>query len=135
MIQCAIMDLRTCYAMFFLRADVSSETLKHGCFDYALTRADGWFLLLQVFTSTSTTVFKTFACDDEAVAGESFLRADYTLSCKTETHTFFRVYAGLMILVSTCGDVLLVYNAQYLRARLSLPPTLLIMRINTAMSR
>lgn len=57
--------------------------------------------LLQVFTSTSTTVFKTFACDGSAVEGESFLRADYRLSCKTDTYIFFSVYAGLMLLVSS----------------------------------
>lgn len=54
----------------------------------------------QVFTSASTIVFKTFACDSEAVEGESFLRADYGISCKSRTHAFARVYATLMILVS-----------------------------------
>ena len=56
--------------------------------------------LLQVFTSTSTVVFKTFACDEEVVEGESYLRADYSISCKTSLHIFFKVYAGFMILVS-----------------------------------
>lgn len=56
--------------------------------------------LIQVFTSTSTIVFKTFACDEEAVVGESYLRADYSLSCDSAVHTWFMVYAGIMILVS-----------------------------------
>ena len=43
--------------------------------------------------------FKTFACDDEVVDGESYLRADYSISCKTSLHMLFQVYAGLMILV------------------------------------
>lgn len=55
---------------------------------------------LQVFTSSSTITFKTFACDDEVVHGESYLRADYSLSCETNLHIFFQVYAALMILVS-----------------------------------
>lgn len=50
-------------------------------------------------------VFKTFACDDEAVEGENFLRADYRLSCKSEKHTFFMTYAGIMILVRTRSHV------------------------------
>ena len=52
-----------------------------------------------MFTSVSTAVFKTFVCDDDIVVGESFLRADYSISCNTSLHTFFKVYAGLMILV------------------------------------
>lgn len=56
-------------------------------------------LWLQVFTSASTVIFTTFACDSEAVEGESFLRADYSISCDTDKHTIFKVYAGVMILV------------------------------------
>ena len=59
--------------------------------------------LFQVFTSTSTTAFKTFPCDDEVVEGESFLRADYSLSCNAPRHMYFRVYAGIMIVVSVTG--------------------------------
>lgn len=44
--------------------------------------------------------FKTFPCDDEVVEGESYLRADYSLSCNAKIHTYFRVYAGIMIVVS-----------------------------------
>lgn len=57
--------------------------------------------LLQVFTSTSTIVFKTFACDNIVVEGESYLREDYRLSCKSTTHTYFMIYAGVMIVVSS----------------------------------
>lgn len=53
-----------------------------------------------MFTSTSTTAFKTFPCDEEVVEGESYLRADYSLSCNAARHTYFRVYAGIMIVVS-----------------------------------
>lgn len=55
---------------------------------------------LQVFTSASTVVFKTFACDEDAIEGESYLRADYSLSCDSDMHVIFMVYAGLMLCVS-----------------------------------
>ncbi|CAN0595279.1 unnamed protein product, partial [Laminaria digitata] len=57
------------------------------------------FYRLQVFTSASTAAFKTFTCDKDGVEGESYLRADYSISCETRAHVFFQVYAGLMILV------------------------------------
>ncbi|CAN0542276.1 unnamed protein product, partial [Laminaria digitata] len=43
------------------------------------------------------------SCDDQVVKGESYLRADYSISCKTSLHTFFEVYAWLMILVYPIG--------------------------------
>ncbi|CAM9899962.1 unnamed protein product, partial [Laminaria digitata] len=58
---------------------------------------------LQVFTSASTVAFKTFACDEEVVDGESYLRADYSISCTTSLHMLFKVYAGIMILVYPVG--------------------------------
>ena len=54
---------------------------------------------MQVFTSASSTVFKTYACDENVVDGKSYLRADYSISCETSLHTFIKVYAGLMVLV------------------------------------
>lgn len=56
-------------------------------------------LFAQVFTSTSTVIFQTFACDDVVIHGESRLRADYRLPCDTETHLWFEVYAGVMLVV------------------------------------
>ena len=44
-------------------------------------------------------VFETFDCDDEVGDGETYLRADYTLSCDTNVHRVFQGYAILMILV------------------------------------
>ncbi|CAN0006676.1 unnamed protein product, partial [Laminaria digitata] len=58
---------------------------------------------LQVFTSASSAVFKTFACDDGVVNGQNYRRADYSISCQSRTHEFFRIYAGLMILVYPIG--------------------------------
>ena len=54
---------------------------------------------IQVFTSASTLVFKTFSCDETVREGTSYLRADYSLSCKSRLHTFFKVYAMIMIMV------------------------------------
>lgn len=54
-----------------------------------------------MFTSTSTVVFKTFACDKDVVGGKRYLRADYSISCDTGLHKFFEVYSGLMIAVSS----------------------------------
>ncbi|CAM9737553.1 unnamed protein product, partial [Laminaria digitata] len=59
--------------------------------------AAGLLLSFLVFTSVSTVVFKVFACDDGVVDGESYLRVDYSISCKSNLHMFFQVYAGLMI--------------------------------------
>ncbi|CAN0177367.1 unnamed protein product, partial [Laminaria digitata] len=66
----------------------------------ALSRHVAAWLLLTflVFTSASTVVFKNFACDSKVVEGESYLRADYGISCTSNLHMFFEVYAGLMIL-------------------------------------
>ena len=55
----------------------------------------------QMFTSASTVVLKTFACDDGVVDGQSYLRADYSISCRTDLHVWFQVYAAIMILVSS----------------------------------
>ena len=44
--------------------------------------------------------YQTFACDEEAVEGQSYLRADYSVSCNTSKHTWYMVYAGIMLVVS-----------------------------------
>eukprot|EP00903_Cladosiphon_okamuranus_P020452 g18772.t1 len=69
--------------------------------------AAGLLLTFLVFTSTSTMAFKAFPCDDEVVEGESYLRADYSLSCKAQVHTYFRVYAAIMIVIYPIGIPLL----------------------------
>lgn len=62
-------------------------------------------VIAQVFTSTSTVIFQTFACDGEVMEGQRLLRADYRLSCDTPTHVWFQVYAGLMLVVRVCAAV------------------------------
>lgn len=52
-----------------------------------------------MFTSASTLIFETFACDNAAVDGKSYLRADCSISCESGLHILFKFYAMLMILV------------------------------------
>ncbi|CAM9547013.1 unnamed protein product, partial [Laminaria digitata] len=56
-----------------------------------------------VFTSASTMVFNTFACDNAVGDGTSYLRADYSVSCESSWHTFFKGYATVMIVVYPIG--------------------------------
>ncbi|CAM9190562.1 unnamed protein product, partial [Ectocarpus sp. 8 AP-2014] len=65
--------------------------------------------------------FKTFACDDEAVEGESYLGADYGIQCHTDKHTWYKVYAGIMIMVYPIG-IPLLYSVILWRNRESLNP-------------
>ncbi|CAM9376759.1 unnamed protein product, partial [Laminaria digitata] len=65
--------------------------------------AAGLLLTFLVFTSVSTLVFETFDCDDAVDDGKTYLRADYSLSCKSKVHSLFQGYALLMILVYPVG--------------------------------
>ncbi|CAN0519022.1 unnamed protein product, partial [Scytosiphon promiscuus] len=56
-----------------------------------------------VFTSASTLIFKTFDCDDAVGDGKSYLRADYSLTCESSLHVFFKGYAIIMIMVYPIG--------------------------------
>ncbi|CAN0475629.1 unnamed protein product, partial [Ectocarpus sp. 12 AP-2014] len=95
------------YTMAKGRAGIGSASVVARKAAWSRHMAAGLLLTFLVFTSTSTVVFKTFACDDQAVEGESYLRADYSLSCKTDTHTWYKVYAGVMIVVYPIGIPLL----------------------------
>ncbi|CAB1111282.1 unnamed protein product [Ectocarpus sp. CCAP 1310/34] len=60
------------------------------------------FIVFAIYSSVSFTIFQTFMCetlDDEV----EYLRADYSLTCSTSTHTIMEVYAGLMVLVYPIG--------------------------------
>jgi hypothetical protein len=62
-------------------------------------------MTIVIYRSVSTAVFQTFACDDIPSASDSYLRDDYSISCKKNTtkHTLYKVYSGLMILVYPIG--------------------------------
>jgi hypothetical protein len=56
-----------------------------------------------IYSTVSTTVFQTFACDSTAGLGGSYLRADYSISCGTRAHTLYRVYAAFMVALYPLG--------------------------------
>ncbi|CAM9792494.1 unnamed protein product, partial [Laminaria digitata] len=74
-----------------------------------------------VFTSTSSTVLKTFACDNDVMEGESYLRADYSISCNTHKHGLFRKYAGLMVVVYPVGIPVLYFFVLWRKRKLLNP--------------
>jgi hypothetical protein len=54
-----------------------------------------------IYSTVSTTVFQTFACDtidDSATTKTSYLRADYSIQCGTAKHSAYRIYAGFMVI-------------------------------------
>jgi hypothetical protein len=55
-----------------------------------------------LFSPISILIFQTFACDtfDD---GSSYLIADYSISCNTDEHKFYTVYASVMVLVYPIG--------------------------------
>ncbi|CAM9662612.1 unnamed protein product, partial [Choristocarpus tenellus] len=63
----------------------------------------------QVFSSVSTTVFQTFACEHFEEFNARYLRADYSIMCDTQEHGFYKAYAGIMILVYPIGIPLLYF--------------------------
>ena len=62
----------------------------------------GLFVLFFVYSSVSFTIFQTFVCDplDD---GNAYLRADYSITCYTEMHTTYVVYASLMLVIYPVG--------------------------------
>jgi hypothetical protein len=68
----------------------------------ALTKHHTVFLVTTflVYSTVSTVVFQTFACDVIEPTGESYLRADYSVSCQTREHHWYQVYAGIMVSVT-----------------------------------
>ena len=73
----------------------------------------GLIITFLIFTSTSTVIFKTFVCDVDVFPGRGFLRADYSIECFTMTHTLYRIYAGVMILVYPLGIPFLYFVLLY----------------------
>jgi hypothetical protein len=59
-----------------------------------------------IYSTVSTTVFQTFACDtidDSATIKTSYLRADYSIQCGTAKYTAYKAYAGVMVIVYPLG--------------------------------
>ena len=55
-----------------------------------------------VYSPVSYKIFQIFGCD-ELDDGDSYLRADYSLSCKTSRHSWHNAYALTMVLVYPVG--------------------------------
>jgi hypothetical protein len=70
----------------------------------ALTKHHTVFLVMTflLYSTVSTVVFQTFACDVIEPTGESYLRADYSLSCQTSEHLFYKWYAAVMVSFQAC---------------------------------
>eukprot|EP00611_Tribonema_gayanum_P004109 TRINITY_DN1330_c0_g1_i18.p1 TRINITY_DN1330_c0_g1~~TRINITY_DN1330_c0_g1_i18.p1 ORF type:complete len:916 (+),score=198.97 TRINITY_DN1330_c0_g1_i18:1218-3965(+) len=55
-----------------------------------------------IFSSVSTQILQTFSCENFG-SSESYLRADYSISCNTPAHQAYKIYAACMILVYPIG--------------------------------
>jgi hypothetical protein len=75
-----------------------------------------------IYSAVSTVVFQTFACDYLKDTKESWLRADYSISCDTDTHAVFRKYAIFMVVLYPIG-ILAIYTVLLIRHRHNLNPT------------
>ncbi|CAM9479810.1 unnamed protein product [Ectocarpus fasciculatus] len=73
------------------------------------------FVTFLVYSSVSSMVFQTFACDS-LDDGNNYLRADYRILCTTAKHLAFQVYAGVMVVVYPVG-VPLLYAIMLLQHR------------------
>eukprot|EP00953_Heterococcus_sp_UTEX-ZZ885_P034233 17745-Heterococcus_DN1.PRE.1 len=64
----------------------------------ALTKHHTVFLVMTflLYSTVSTVVFQTFACDVIEPTGESYLRADYSVMCGTREYLFYKWYAVVM---------------------------------------
>jgi hypothetical protein len=56
-----------------------------------------------IFSTVSTAVLQTFACDQFSDVGQSWLRADYSILCTSATHRGYQAYAAVMIFVYPLG--------------------------------
>lgn len=77
-------------------SDVASRTArrKHASMVLLLT-----FL---VYSPVSSTLFKTFACDN-LDDGKVYLRADYRIDCDSSKHIVLEIYAGFMVVLYVAG--------------------------------
>eukprot|EP00953_Heterococcus_sp_UTEX-ZZ885_P004359 2861-Heterococcus_DN1.PRE.2 len=76
-----------------------------------------------IYSTVSTVVFQTFACEYFEDTKQNWLRADYSISCDTDAHTTYKRYAIAMVIVYPCG-ILLLYSVLLWRHRHNLNPTI-----------
>jgi hypothetical protein len=59
-----------------------------------------------IYSTVSTTVFQTFACDlvdDNDPLKVQYLRADYRIQCDTSKHKLYKAYAAIMVIIYPLG--------------------------------
>ncbi|KAH8073097.1 hypothetical protein JL721_3075 [Aureococcus anophagefferens] len=95
---------------------VVSKTRSTKCIDLFLK------LCFFVFSSTSTSIFQAFACDDSFDDGRSLLACDYSISCKTSKFRAFSAYAIVCVFVYPIGIVALFTTLVVARRRAIDPP-------------
>ena len=59
-------------------------------------------LTFLVYSTVSSTLFKTFACDD-LDDGKIYLRADYRIECSSSKHIALEIYASFMVVLYVIG--------------------------------
>ena len=72
-----------------------------------------------VFASTSTTSFTTFLCKQYGDDPTWYLIADKSVNCNSETHFFFKLISGLMILIYPIG-ISLLYAFQLFKHKVAI---------------
>ena len=96
----AVLGLLMCtYVVAYIRnrdSELALRRVKHKHLSAAL------FVAFFVYSSVSYTVFQTFVCD-EMDDGNEYLRADYDLTCTTDRHKKYEIYAFSMIFVYPVG--------------------------------
>lgn len=111
-------------AMTYWIAKRRNSTAGHSVVEKIYLKHQTAFLLLTflIYSSVSSTVFQTFACEtlDDGV---EYLRADYRIHCTNAKHKTFQVYAGIMITVYPLGIPLLYAVLLFRRRDVLADPT------------
>jgi hypothetical protein len=113
----SVIHLRARYICY--RQDDMIETLQHAKVKHLSVFLTFTFL---IYSTVSTVVFQTFACDYLDDTKASWLRADYSISCDTDTHIAYKRYAIAMVVVYPVS-ILLLYTVLLWRHRHNLNPT------------
>ena len=108
-------------AMIFLAATYAVAAFKHrevtGALRVVQQKHISMVILLTffVYSSVSSVLFKTFACDN-LDDGKNYLRADYRIDCNSFKHRSFQIYAGFMLLLFPVG-IPVLYGSLLVRDR------------------
>ena len=112
-----VIGLGAAAVAYRLRGDERGNARAARCVDSILK------LLFFVFSSTSTSIFQAFACDDQFDDGRRVLACDYSISCKTPKWRAFRAYAVVCVFVYPIGIVCL-FTTLLVKSRSRIDPPL-----------